>query len=89
MSSTRPGRRYCLSVRIEEQESDENPLVQLVKNRRAGHHYRRIIAAQVGHKAQDTFEYAIWHDNLPGSTFGCWNTGDRVRLQPKALVPVP
>ena len=28
------------------------------------------LQSQVGHKAQDTFEYAIWNDNLPESTFG-------------------
>jgi hypothetical protein len=26
--------------------------------------------SQVEYKTQDRFEYAIWHDNLPGSTFG-------------------
>jgi hypothetical protein len=28
------------------------------------------LQSQAGHKARDTFEYAIWHDSLPGSTFG-------------------
>ena len=28
------------------------------------------LMSQVGHKTQDTFEYAIWHDSLPGSTSG-------------------
>jgi hypothetical protein len=27
------------------------------------------LQAQAGHKARDTFEYAILHDSLPGSTF--------------------
>ena len=32
------------------------------------------LLSQAGHKARDTFEYAIRHDSLQGSTFG---VGDR------------
>ena len=31
---------------------------------------RKIFQSQTGHKAQDTLEYAIGINNLPGSTFG-------------------
>jgi hypothetical protein len=30
----------------------------------------KIFQSQTGHKAEDTLEYAIGTNNLPGSTFG-------------------